>query len=101
MRTFAAVAGVAGLCCGIAIAQVNSPKFDAAAIKRSSRDSETYMKAHPGGKLDISRATLRTLTALAGSFNRFRCREVPPGCAQNTSTSTQKRQKAPLKTDSS
>jgi uncharacterized protein (TIGR03435 family) len=72
MRIFATIAGIVGLCCEIAIAQVNSaPKFDAASIKRSAPDSETFMKAHPGGRLDISRATLRTLTALAYQLQPF------------------------------
>jgi uncharacterized protein (TIGR03435 family) len=72
MRIFTAIAGIAGLCCEIAIAQVNSaPKFDAASIKRSAPDGETFMKAHPGGRVDISRATLRTLTALAYHLQPF------------------------------
>ncbi len=72
MRILIAIAGIAGLCCEIAIAQVNSaPKFDAASIKSSTPDSETFMKAHPGGRLDISRATLRTLTALAWQLQAF------------------------------
>ncbi len=72
MRTFTAMAGVVGLCCQIALAQVDSgPKFDVASIKRSAPDSDTFMKAHPGGSLDISRATLRTLTALAFRLQPF------------------------------
>jgi len=41
-----------------------APKFEVASIKRSAPESETFMKAHPGGRLDISRANLRTLIAL-------------------------------------
>ena len=72
MRLFSAVAGVVGLCCEIAIAQVHSaPKFEVASIRKSSPDSETFIKAHPGGRLEISRATLRALTALAYRVQPF------------------------------
>jgi uncharacterized protein (TIGR03435 family) len=72
MRTFTAIAGIAGLYCRIAVAQMDSaPRFDVASIKRSAPDSETFVKAHPGGRLDISRATLRTLTALAYRLQPF------------------------------
>jgi uncharacterized protein (TIGR03435 family) len=71
MRSFAAVAGV-GLYCGIAIAQIGSaPKFEVASIKKSAPNSETFMKAHPGGRLEISRATLMALTALAYRVQPF------------------------------
>jgi bla regulator protein BlaR1 len=62
-----AAAMIIGLCSGIAVAQ----KFDAASIKRSAPDSESFMKAHPGGRLEISRATLRVLTALAWRLQPF------------------------------
>jgi uncharacterized protein (TIGR03435 family) len=72
MRTFAAIAWIVGLCRESAIVQVDSaPKFNIASIKRSAPDSDTFMKAHPGGRLDISRATLKTLTALAYRLQPF------------------------------
>jgi len=36
------------------------PEFEVATIKRSAPDSEVFMLAHPGGRLEISRATLKT-----------------------------------------
>ena len=78
MRIFTAMAGILGLYCEVGIAQLNSaPKFDAASIKRSAPDSETFMKAHPGGRLEISRATLRTLTALAWQLQPFQVSARP------------------------
>jgi uncharacterized protein (TIGR03435 family) len=78
MRTFAAVSELIGLCCGIAIAQTGSaPKFEVASIKPSAPDSDTFMKAHPGGRLEISRATLRALTALAYRVQPFQVSEGP------------------------
>lgn len=72
MYTFIAIAGIIGLCCDFALAQADfSPRFDVASIKRSAPDSETFMKAHPGGRLDISRANLRTLIALAYRLQSF------------------------------
>jgi uncharacterized protein (TIGR03435 family) len=72
MRMFTAIAGIVGLCCEIAIAQVDSaPKFDVVSIRRSAPESEPFVKAHPGGRLEISRATLRTLTALAHRLQPF------------------------------
>ena len=73
MRLFSTAAGCVGLCCcAIALAQVDSaPKFEIASIRRSAPDSETFMKAHPGGRLEISRATLRALTALAYRVQPF------------------------------
>ncbi len=72
MRSVTVFAGIVGLCCEITIAQVNTPPtFDAASIKRSAPDSDTFMKAHPGGRIEISRATLRTLTALAYRLQPF------------------------------
>ena len=47
-----------------------APKFDVATIKRSAPDGDTFMQAH-GGRLDISRATLRTLTAFAYRLQSF------------------------------
>jgi uncharacterized protein (TIGR03435 family) len=72
MPPVSAIAAVVGLCCGIAIAQVSTPPtFDAASIKRSASDSETFMKAHPGGRLELSRVTLGTLAALAYRLQPF------------------------------
>lgn len=66
------IAAVVGLFCETAIAQVNTePTFDAVSIKRSAPDSDTFMKAHPGGRLELSRVTLRTLTALAYRLQPF------------------------------
>ena len=47
-----------------------APKFDVATIKRSAPDGDTFMQAH-GGQLDISRATLKTLTAFAYRLQSF------------------------------
>jgi hypothetical protein len=72
MRSFTAIAGIAGLCCEITLAQIGAtPRFDVASIRRSAPDSDTFMKAHPGGRLEISRATLRTLIALAFRLQPF------------------------------
>jgi len=72
MRSVAAIAGIAGLCCGITIAQTGTiPRFDAASIKRSVSDSDTFLKAHPGGRIEISRANLQMLTALAWRLQPF------------------------------
>lgn len=54
-----------------------APKFEVATIKRSAPDSETFMQAH-GGRLDISRATLRTLTAFAYGLQTFQVLGGPP-----------------------
>lgn len=76
--TCAAIAGIIGLSSEIAIAQLESaPKFDSAAIKRSAPGSDTFMKAHPGGRLDISAVTLRTLVALAYGFQPFQVSRGP------------------------
>ena len=96
MRAFTAIAGIIGLWGDIAIAQVDSgPKFDVASIKRSAPDAETFMK--PSVRLDISRATLKMLTALAYRLQPFQVSGVPIGSAQNTSASTRKRQRVRLK----
>jgi uncharacterized protein (TIGR03435 family) len=72
MRALTAIAALAGLYCEVAIAQTDAvPKFEVASIKRSAPDSETFMRAHPGGRLDISRATLKTLTAFAWRLQSF------------------------------
>jgi uncharacterized protein (TIGR03435 family) len=72
MRVFPAISGIAGLCCAVAIGQTDStPKFEVASIRRSAPDSDTFMLAHPGGRLDISHATLRALTALAYGVPQF------------------------------
>jgi uncharacterized protein (TIGR03435 family) len=72
MRSVAVIAGIVGLCCEITMAQTDTtPRFDAASIKRSAPDSDIFMKAHPGGRIEISRATLRTLTALAYRLQPF------------------------------
>ena len=79
MRLAMAIAAVVGLCCETAIAQVNTPPtFDAASIKRSASDSDTFMKAHPGGRLELSRVTLKTLTALAYRLQPFQISGGPP-----------------------
>jgi uncharacterized protein (TIGR03435 family) len=63
---------VVALCHGVAIAQTDAaPKFEVASIKRSAPDSEAFMLAHPGGRLEISRATLKTLTAFAWRLQSF------------------------------
>src|ERR1700733_7822305 len=72
MRSVTAITGIVALCCEITIAQMDTtPRFDVATIKQSPPDSDTFMKAHPGGRLEISRATLRTLTALAYRLQPF------------------------------
>jgi uncharacterized protein (TIGR03435 family) len=72
MRSVTVIAGIVGLCCEITIAQTDTtPRFDAASIKRSASESDTFIKAHPGGRIEISRATLRTLTALAYRLQPF------------------------------
>ena len=72
MRAIAVIAGLASLCCEVTIAQTdNAPKFDVASIRRSGPESETFMKAHPGGRLELSHATLRTLAALAWRLQPF------------------------------
>jgi len=72
MRALAAIAGVVGLCCEVAIAQTDfAPKFEVASIKRSAPDNESFMLAHPGGRLEISRATLKTLAAFAWRLQSF------------------------------
>jgi uncharacterized protein (TIGR03435 family) len=72
MRSIAAIAAVVGLCCESAIAQISAhPTFDAASIKGSAPDSDTFMKAHPGGRLELSRVTLRALIALAYRLQPF------------------------------
>jgi uncharacterized protein (TIGR03435 family) len=68
MRALAALV----LCCEVAIAQTDAiPKFEVGSIKRSAPDSETFIQARPGGRLDISRATLKTLTAFAWRLQSF------------------------------
>jgi uncharacterized protein (TIGR03435 family) len=72
MRFVTVIAGIVGLCCEFTIAQTDTtPRFDAASIKRSAPDSDTFMKAHPGGRIEISRATLKTLVALAYRLQPF------------------------------
>src|SRR3984885_909349 len=72
MRSVTAITGIVALCCEITIAQMDTtPRFDAASIKRSAPDSDTFMKAHPGGRIEISRATLKTLTAFAYRLEPF------------------------------
>ena len=72
MRSPIAIAALFGLCCKLATAQVSTPPtFDAASIKRSAPDSDTFMKAHPGGRLELSRVTLKTLIALAYRLQPF------------------------------
>ena len=66
MRMVTVVAAGLSLWSGLAIAQTNTiPQFEVATIKPSAPDSETFMQAHPGGRLSISSATLRTLVAFA------------------------------------
>ena len=48
----------------------SAPKFEVATIKRSAPDSDAFMQAR-GGRLGISRATLRTLTAFAYRLQTF------------------------------
>jgi uncharacterized protein (TIGR03435 family) len=72
MRSVAAIAAIVGLCCEIMIAQVRTPPaFDAASIRRSARDSDTFMKVHPGGRLELSWVTLKALIALAYRLQPF------------------------------
>jgi uncharacterized protein (TIGR03435 family) len=72
MRAITAIAALVGLCCEVAIAQTDAaPKFEVASLKRSAADSEFFMLAHPGGRLDISHATLKTLTAFAWRLQSF------------------------------
>jgi len=72
MRAVTAIAGLVALCCEPAIAQTDAtPKFEVASIKRSAADTESFMLAHPGGRLDISRVTLKTLTAFAWRLQPF------------------------------
>ena len=54
------------------------PEFEVATIKRSAPDSDPFMQAHPGGRLEISRATLRTLTAFAYRLQPFQISGGPP-----------------------
>ena len=70
------------------------PKFDVATIKRSAPDSDTFMQAH-AGRLDISRATLRTLTAFAYRLQSFQV-SGGPAFVRNTSASLQKGRQACL-----
>lgn len=49
----------------------SAPSFEVATVKRSAPDSDAFMQAHPGGRLEISRATLRTLTAFAYRLQSF------------------------------
>jgi uncharacterized protein (TIGR03435 family) len=78
MRSATAIAGIVGVFCQIAVAQTaTTPTFDAASIKRSAPDSDPFMKAHPGGRIEISRATLRTLTALAYRLQPFQVSAGP------------------------
>jgi uncharacterized protein (TIGR03435 family) len=72
MRLAIAIAAVIGLCCEPTIAQTSTPPaFDAASIKRSAPDSDTFMKSHPGGRMELSRVTLRALIALAYRLQPF------------------------------
>jgi uncharacterized protein (TIGR03435 family) len=72
MGSVTAIAAIIGLFCEIATAQVDTtPRFDAASIKRSAADSDTFIKAHPGGRVEISRATLQTLIAFAWRLQPF------------------------------
>ena len=48
----------------------SAPKFEVATIKRSAPDSDASMQAR-GGRLGISRATLRTITAFAYRLQTF------------------------------
>jgi uncharacterized protein (TIGR03435 family) len=75
MRALIAIAGLVGLFCEGANSQTDqtdsAPKFEVASIKPSAPDSESFMLAHPGGRLEISRATLKTLTAFAWRLPSF------------------------------
>jgi uncharacterized protein (TIGR03435 family) len=64
MRALIAIAWVVALYC-------DAPTFEVASIKRSAADSESFMLAHPGGRFEISRATLKTLTAFAWRVQSF------------------------------
>jgi uncharacterized protein (TIGR03435 family) len=65
MRALTAIAALVGLCFDPV------PRFEVASIKRSAPDSESFILAHPGGRLDISRATLKTLAAFAWRLQSF------------------------------
>jgi uncharacterized protein (TIGR03435 family) len=63
MRALPAIAGTLLVCSG-ATAQT----FEVASVRRSPTDSESFVQAHPGGRLDISHQTLRTLIAFAWRY---------------------------------
>ena len=69
---------------GLGYAQAR-PEFEAATIERSARDSEAFMLAHPEGRPEISRATLKALTALAYRMQPFQISGAPHGRDRNTS----------------
>ena len=72
MRSVSTTAAIIGLCCGITSAQVSTPqRFDAASIRHSASDDDTFMKAHPGGRLELSHMNLKELTALAYRLQPF------------------------------
>jgi hypothetical protein len=72
-----------------------APRFEVATIKRSAPGSDTFMQAH-GGQLDISRATLKTLTAFAYRLQSFQVSGDLHSFVQNTSASLQKGRTANL-----
>ncbi len=52
-------------------------EFEVASIRPSAPDSPTFMQAHPGGRLDVSRATLRALMALAWRVQSYQVEGGP------------------------
>lgn len=72
------IAGTLGICSEMVVAQTDSgPKFEAVSIKRSAPDSATFMKAHPGGKLEFSGVTLTGLIALAYRVQEYQVSGAP------------------------
>lgn len=72
MRSIAAIGAIVGLCCGLVVAQVNTlPRFDAASIRRSAANDDTFMTARPGGRLELSAVNLKAMIALAWRLQTF------------------------------